>query len=205
MTLLGPATTIGEFVQVTESRMDEKWNWVPRYIAVIVIALILAAALGSMDLFKTTAVISKKLTAAHIVQFLGYGAALAVFWLLGQRAAIVLGQQGGRWGFLQHVLVPLVTLIVVASAHSVLLLVVGPLMDAGLRNVYNWVFIAAIIAAAVWLVMAFFNQSASFTDVFASSAPRPGSSSKSQGCPRCGARPATGAKFCAQCGANLSG
>ena len=185
--------------------MDDKWNWVARYVAVIVIALILSAALGSMDLFKTTAVLGKKLTAAHIVQFLGYGAALAVFWLLGQRAAIVLGKQGGRWDFLQHVLVPLVTLIVIATSHGVLLLVVGPMMDPGLRNVYNWVFIAGIIAAAVWLVMAFFNQSSSLTDAVASAAQRLGSSAKSQNCPRCGARAAASAKFCAQCGASIAG
>ena len=50
--------------------MTDNWNWVGRYVAVIVLALILAAALGSMDLFKTTAVMGKQLSAANIVKFL---------------------------------------------------------------------------------------------------------------------------------------
>jgi hypothetical protein len=184
--------------------MNQNWAWIGRYVAVIVVALVLAAAFGSMDLFKSTAVIGKKLTAAHIVKFLGYGTALAVLWLLAQRAALALRQEGGRWSFGQYLLVPLVTLIVVASAHSVLLLVLGPLMGPGLRNAYNWLFIAGIIAAAGWVVMAILNQSASFTEAVASAA-RQAASAKGSSCPKCGAPVSRGAKFCSACGAVLAG
>jgi serine/threonine-protein kinase len=184
--------------------MNQNWTWIGRYVAVIVIALVLAAAFGSMDLFKTTAVIGKKLTAAHIVKFLGYGTALAVLWLLSQRAAVTLQKQGGRWSFGQYLLVPLVTLIVAASAHSVLLLVLGPLMDPGLRNVYNWLFIVGIIAAAGWVVMAIFNQSASLTEAVASAA-KQATSAKGTSCPKCGAPAGKAAKFCSNCGAALTG
>ena len=34
--------------------MNERWNWTIRYAVVIVLALILAAGLGEMALFKTT-------------------------------------------------------------------------------------------------------------------------------------------------------
>ena len=182
--------------------MNENWAWIGRYVAVIIIALVLAAAFGSMDLFKTTTVIGKKLTAAHIVKFLGYGTALAVLWFLSQRASLVLQRQGGRWSFGQYLLVPLVTLVVVASAHSVLLLVLGPLLDLGLRNLYNWLFIIGIIAAAAWVVIALFNQSSSLTEVVASMAKQAGSAGRVS-CQKCGAPARAGAKFCSQCGARL--
>jgi hypothetical protein len=175
-----------------------------RYIAVIGIAVILAAALGSMTLFTGTTVINKKLTAAHVVKFLGYGAALTVLWLWGQRATIVLARQGGRWGVLEHLILPVVSLIVIASAHSVLLLVLRPIMDASLRNVYNWVFIAAIIGAAAWLVTALFNQSSSLTEAFTSSASKWLAPQKGQRCSKCGAVATGKASFCAECGTKLA-
>ena len=182
--------------------MTDNWNWVGRYVAVIVLALILAAALGSMDLFKTTAVMGKQLSAANIVKFLGYGAALTVLWLLGQRAALVLRRGAGRWGFLHHLTLPVVPLIVVPCAHSVILLVLKPLMDPALRNIYNWAFIAGIIASAGWLVMALFNQSSPLTEALTSAAQRL-SSAKAQACSQCGAGTESGAKFCGQCGARI--
>ena len=63
--------------------MGNSWNWVGRYVAVIVVTLVLAAALGSMDLFEKTSVFSGRLTASHLVRFLGYATALTAFWLLG--------------------------------------------------------------------------------------------------------------------------
>lgn len=185
--------------------MTDNWSWLGRYVAVIVLAVILAAALGSMDLFQTTVVMGKKLSAAHIVKFLGYGAALTVLWLLGQRSALVLRQQGGRWGFLQHLVLPVVSLIVVASAHGVILLVLRPLMDASLRDMYNWVFIAGIIATCAWLIMALFNQSSSLTEVLTSATQRLGSAGKIQTCNQCGTQTQSGTKFCGQCGAKLEG
>ena len=86
--------------------MNKEWSWVGRFVAVIVVALILAAAIGSMDLFAKTFVISGKLSAAHLVRFLGYSTALGALWMLGQRATMVLQQQGGRWSFMQHLILP---------------------------------------------------------------------------------------------------
>ena len=41
--------------------MNERWNWLARYAVVIIVALILAAALGSTDLFNKTRLIGKTL------------------------------------------------------------------------------------------------------------------------------------------------
>lgn len=178
------------------------WSWVGRYVAAIVLAVILAGAIGGMDLFQSTSVMGRKLSASHIVRFLGFGTALVVLWLLAQQAVIQFGKQGGRWGFLQHLILPLVTLIVVACAHGVILLVLRPLMDAELRQLYNWLFIAGIIASCAWLVMALFNQSSSLTEALTSVGARlePGSVRR---CRQCGAPGDQSARFCAQCGTSL--
>jgi len=163
-----------------DTQTNEGWNWVGRYIAVIVIALILAAAIGSMELFIKTSVFGGKLNASHLVRFLGYGAALAAFWMLGQRSTIALQQHGGRWSFMQHLILPVVSLIVVSIAYTVALLILSPMMNAALHNIYNWVFIVAILSCAVWVVMAVLGQSASLTSALTSAAGRFGSSGKNK-------------------------
>jgi len=146
--------------------MKERWVWLLRYGVVIILALVLAAALGEMELFKTTKFGKSGLNAARLVQFLGYGGALAVLWLMAQRAAALLPSGDERWNVLKSVLVPLATLIVVASGQAVALLVLGPLMNKAWQQAYNWAAIAAIVAAAVWLVAALFTGSASLAPLF---------------------------------------
>ena len=157
---------------------DTDWNWAVRYIAVIVVALVLAAAIGSMELFIKTSVFGGKLSASHLVRFMGYGAALAAFWMLGRRSTIELQQLVGRWSFLQHLILPVVSLVVVSISYTVVLLILNPLMNASLHNIYNWVFIIAILACAGWGLMAVLGQSASFTSALTSAAGRLGSSGK---------------------------
>lgn len=142
----------------------DNWGWMGRYVAVIVLSLILGAALGQMSLFEKTS-LAGKLSASHIVQFLGYGTALAALWLLGLRATVALQQQGGKWGVLQHLILPLVSLIVVSLAYSVVLLLLKPFLGATVQSILNWTFIAAILGCAGWLVMAVLNQSAPLTEL----------------------------------------
>lgn len=146
--------------------MNERWVWLLRYAVVIVLALILATALGEMELFKTTKFGKTGLTAARVAQFLGYGGALLVLWLLAQRAAALLRSEDQRGKLLKSILVPLATLVVVACAHSVLLLILGPLMSKAWLSAYNWTFIAGIILSAAWLVAALFTGSASLAPLF---------------------------------------
>lgn len=180
--------------------MQENWILIGRYIAVIVASLLLGLALSSMELFENTAVASNKLSASDIVRFLGYGGALVVFWLMVQRLTMILAQQGGRWGTLQHVLLPLGTLIVVSAAYSVLLPVLAPLMSANMKQFYNWVFILATIAAAVWLIVAMFNQSSSVTEMLIGHLKDKGNA---RPCGQCNTANPPSAQFCAQCGQAL--
>lgn len=174
------------------------WNWVGRYVAVILLSLILATAIGSMELFvKTT--IGGKVSASRIVQFLGFGAALVAFWVLGQRATITLQQRKGKWSFMQHLILPVVSLIVVSLAYSVLLLPLKSVMGATLHNIYNWVFIVAILACAGWLVMAVLNQSASLTALLTERK----LSGQGRHCTACGESCGMTDRFCRQCGKAL--
>ena len=146
--------------------MNERWFWLVRYAGVIVFALVLAAALGEMELFKTTRLGKSGFNAARVAQFLGYGGALLVFWMLAQRAAAMISRDDQRWKVVRCLLVPLATLIVVACAHSVVLLIAGPLMSKAWLPAYNWTFIAGIMLSAVWLVAALFTGSASLEPLF---------------------------------------
>ena len=113
---------------------------------------------------------SGKLNAAQVVRFLGYGTALVVFWILGQRLTMALRQQqGSRWTALQSLILPIVTLIVVSALYSVILLVIGPLLGGALQKIYDWVFILAIIACAIWLIMAVLGQADALTEALTGS------------------------------------
>jgi len=188
----------------TDTQNSTSWNWVGRYVAVIVVALVLGAAIGSMELFFKTTVFGGKLTAAQLVHFLGYGTALAALWMLGQRSTLALQQQNGRWSFLQHLILPVGTLIVICSAYSVILLILRHLLNAEMINIYNWVFIVGIVACATWVVMAVLGQSASLTSAFTSVATEGlGTSGKLKVCVACDATNESIAKFCKQCGKAL--
>jgi len=141
--------------------MSERWKWIVRYLVVIALAAVIGAALGEMALFKTTKIGRTGLNAARIVQFLGYGGALFVLWLLAQRAAALLPAHDRRSGAVKSVLLPLATLAVVAAGQAVALLVLGPLMNKAWQAAYNWIAIAAIIASAAWLLFALFTGSSS--------------------------------------------
>ncbi len=154
---------------------SQNWNWVGRYVAVIVLALVLGAAIGGMPLFAKTFLVSGKLSAAQVVRYLGYGTALVVFWLLGQRLAMVLRQQeGDRWAALKSLVLPVVTLIVVSALYSVILLVMGPLLGGTLQKIYDWLFILAIIACAIWLIMAVLGEADALTEALTGSSRKSG-------------------------------
>ncbi|SRR5258708_5299626 len=146
--------------------MSERWSWVVRYLVVIILAVVLAATLGEMALFKTTKFGKTGLNAARVVQFLGYGGALFVFWLLAQRAAALMPSQDQRWNVVKSILLPVATLIVIACGQAVLLLVLGPLLNKAWHEAYNWVFITAIILSAAWLLAALFTGSSSLAPLF---------------------------------------
>lgn len=151
--------------------MGDRWNWLIRYVVVLLLAVVLGVTLGEMGLFKSTK-LTKGLNAGHIVQFLGYGGALLVFWLLARRVESLLDGKDPRWNPVQSVLVPFATLIVVACGQAVILLVLGPLMNKSWQHTYNLVAITAIILAVVWLLAALLTGSSSLAPLFGGSVKR---------------------------------
>lgn len=137
--------------------MNESWIWLGRDAAVIFVALVLATALGATDLFSQTRLFADGLSAAHLVRFLGYGGSLVVFWLAARHAMERFRVMGSSWQLAEVMIVPSATLLVVASAHAVFLLILGPLMGKSARVVFDWVFILAIVASAGWLLHALFH------------------------------------------------
>ena len=179
--------------------VHKDWTWISRYVLVIVISLVLGGAIGEFSLFKQTALGTPKLTASALVQFMGYGGAMLLLWLLGQKAARQFKDVGGKAAFLSFIIVPLVTLIVVAGAYSVLLTILKPFLDPSLRNIYNWVFVLGITVSALWLAVALFHHSEPLVDLFRSE--RSGQADgEVQKCKSCGAPLAAGANFCHVCG-----
>jgi len=152
--------------------MNERWSWIIRYAVVIVAALALGAAFGEMSLFKTTRLGRTGLNAANLVQFLTYGAALALLWLAARRAAALLPADDVRWNVLKSTLVPLTTLIVVSAGQAVLLIVAGPLMSKAWHQTYSWIAVTAIILSAAWLLAAVLTGSPSLAPLFGGRAPR---------------------------------
>ena len=179
--------------------VNKDWAWMSRYILVIVISLVLGGVIGELTLFKQTTLGTPKLTASALVQFMGYGGALLLCWLLGQRAASQSRDGRGKAAFLSFIIVPLVTLIVVAGAYTVLLTILRPFLDAGLRNIYNWVFVLGITVSALWLAVSLFHHSEPLVDLFRSEGPD-ASGPDAAKCRTCGAPLVVGAMFCHVCG-----
>jgi len=179
--------------------VKKDWAWMSRYVLVIVIALVLGGVIGELTLFRQTTLGTPRLTASALVQFMGYGGALLLLWLLGQKAANQFREGRGKAAFLSFIIVPLVTLIVVAGAYTVLLTILRPFLDAGLKNIYNWVFVLGITVSALWLAVALFHHSEPLVDLFRSEGDDPAGPEVAK-CRSCGAPLPAGANFCHVCG-----
>jgi hypothetical protein len=138
--------------------MQKSSAWWIRYLLVIVVTLVLGAALGELGFFQKTSLVALKLSAAHLVRFLGYGSALVLLWLLALRAAQELRGKGGWQLQASHFVLPLTTVVIVPAAQPVLLLLLGGMMGADLRTIYDWLFILGTLGAAVWLVLALYQR-----------------------------------------------
>ena len=68
-----------------ETPTMKPWGWMVQYGIGMLLALLLATVLGNIPLFRHTTLAGTGLKAAHLVQFLGYGGALLLCWLLGRR------------------------------------------------------------------------------------------------------------------------
>jgi hypothetical protein len=135
------------------------WIWVGKFLIVIAAALVLGEVLGSLALFKSTTLGTPKVTAGSLVRFFAHTGALVLMLMLGQRLAQQLRALGGGMAGLADPVLALITLIVTASAYVVLINFSAPFLGEGIRTMLDWTFILGILAAAVWLVWALFQNS----------------------------------------------
>ncbi len=135
-------------------------GWIVQYGVAIILALLLGVILGHLPLFTGTTLGVAKLKASDVAQFLGYGGALLMFWLFGRHATLHFPEEWKRFSPFREMILPATTLIVVTAGYGVLLLVCGPFLGKTGKTIYNWLFVAGIVAAAVWLVATWFLKSA---------------------------------------------
>ena len=139
--------------------MNTNWIWIGKFLIVIAAALVLGEVLGSLALFKSTTLGTPKVTAGSLVRFFAHAGALILMLMLGQRLAQQIRASGGGMARLADPVLALITLIVTASAYVVLIKFSAPFLGDSIRTMLDWTFILGILAAAVWLVWALFQNS----------------------------------------------
>lgn len=133
-------------------------KWMMEYGVAMWLAFLCALILGQVPLFRDTTV--WKLHASDVVQFVGYGGALAMAWLGARRLA---GELPENWKWLrplQGLLLPVATLFTVSVAYGVALYVADPFIGKSGKVVYNWCFIAAIVASCAWCIVSWVRKCA---------------------------------------------
>jgi hypothetical protein len=123
------------------------------------LVVLLAMILGQVPLFRETSV--GKLRASDLVQFVGYSGSLVIGWL-GARALARNPPEEWKWIVpFQGLVMPLATLLAITMAYGVLLFALEPFFGKFGKAIYNWVFIAAIVADSIWLILSWVWKCAS--------------------------------------------
>jgi len=133
-------------------------KWMMEYGVVMVFTFLFALILGHIPLFRETTI--GKIHASDLVQFIGYGGALVIAWFGARQLA---AEPPGDWKWLmpyRALILPVTTLAIVATSYGVLLFVCDPFLSKAGKGIYNWIFIAAIVASSVWLILTWVQKSA---------------------------------------------
>ena len=199
----------------------ERWVWAIQYGVAVLVVLVLSALLGNSHLFHSAPLGRSDLSASSLVRFLGDSAALILLWLMARRATRELRDRSGWQALLRAIAVPLATLVILLVGYGVPLFVLGPVLnDAGLAA-YHWLFVIAVMAAALWLARVLYENASLLTTVAsnvarsvprhlesgselssATSLPSAGpEASKTRRCGQCGQELAPDSRSCGSCDA----
>jgi hypothetical protein len=133
-------------------------KWMMEYGVAMALTFAFALILGHIPLFREATV--GKLHASDLVQFIGYSGALVIAWF-GVHQLAADPPQDWKWLMPYRALIlPVMTLAIVAMSYGVLLFVCDPFLSKSGKGIYNWIFIAAIVASIVWLILSWVQKSA---------------------------------------------
>jgi hypothetical protein len=146
--------------------IDSRWVWVRRYAIAFVLVLVLTTLFGHSQIFANAPLAPRGLTAAHLVSFIGYTAALLLLWLAASRAASMLHDDRGWESVGREALVPVATLVVFIMGYGVPLILLRPFVNDTAMAVYNWLFVLAIGGAAIWFALAVYRSADALAPIF---------------------------------------
>jgi hypothetical protein len=133
-------------------------KWMMEYGVAMGLTFMFAVILGHIPLFRETTI--GKLHASDLVQCIGYGGALVIAWF-GARQLAAEPPKDWKWLMPYRALIlPVTALTIVAMSYGVVLFVCDPFLGKSGKGIYNWIFIAAIVASSVWLILSWVKKSA---------------------------------------------
>jgi serine/threonine protein kinase len=184
-----------------------RWAWALQYLAVAIVALGLGAALASMELFESTAVVRRRLTAADLVLAAGQAGALFILWLAAQRCAAQLRESVGVVAQCHRLVTATALVVVLSCAYGTLLPVLRPFMNGTFLALYKWVFVGTITAATVWLALMLLRDAELLSDLVRQLAAhaRRVLTADSLSCTSCRSVNGRLSTFCHRCGTVLGG
>ena len=133
-------------------------KWMMQYGVAMVLTCLSAVILGHIPLFREATI--GKLHASDLVQFIGYSGVLVIAWVGVQQLAADPPNDWKRLMPYRALILPVMTLAIVAMSYGVLLFVCDPFLSKSGKGIYNWIFIAAIVASIVWVILSWVQKSA---------------------------------------------
>jgi len=122
-------------------------------------SLVLAIVLGEIALFQRTTFGDGDLSAAQLFRFAGLASALLIAGWIALKWAERMKAAAGTQQRVAQVLPPLAALIISTLGYRVALIVAAPLLSSRARTQFDWCFVLAIAASALWLAYTLIRQS----------------------------------------------
>lgn len=182
------------------TRANGGWLWLAAAALPIVALLVLGSLIARLALFQRSTLFTPHLTASQLILFLAYAGALVISWLTTRRAVDQLKQAWPRGACLGDIAKAIVLLTIACFSYSVALIPLKGLLGATARTTFDWTFIVAISGCAAWLVVELFRGSDALVALFSGAL----GSNGELVCGNCESGIATGATFCAGCGARVA-
>jgi len=185
---------------------DNIWGWMVRHGLTVLFFILLGGMASSIPVLKDTTLAGTKLTIAHIMECVSYGAALIVVGGISRNIARRLDRDRSGLTFLRPLVAPMTALLMVSALNKILLIVMNPFFSKGDRLAYNWTFVILILVSTLWIVLAWFFRSAPILESV--NTPNrdnlPSNDAATSSCSLCKASAPASMKFCGHCGGALT-